>query len=175
MQKPFTHWGGRRKIREEGGKAHSQLACCPDPGASRSSDPLTPRLLGAVVCLRHWALVHRLPQMSQHWRIPHHCQPDSRPWACNWMGTKSPCGLPTVKSSAKKSTHACTHSITRGQHGTFTTCCHCLQPTKKEEAWSKSVWTSLPYPEDSSAKSPGRTAKDLSHEKFVLSMHQNIT
>jgi hypothetical protein len=34
--------------------------------------------------------VGHLPQRSQHWRILHHCQPDSMPWACNCIERKSP-------------------------------------------------------------------------------------
>lgn len=119
---------GRRKITEEKGKK-------PHPNflPRLLETPLTLRPLGEVVCLPHWALVHRLPQRSQHWRTPHRCQPDNTPGACNWRGQSHDCSLPITQALLKKRTQPLHHHHHYTSH----------HPTQKEEAQSKSPGTGL--------------------------------
>lgn len=42
----------------------------PPPRETPEAGSLTPQPLGGAVCLRRWALVHRLRRRSQHWRTP---------------------------------------------------------------------------------------------------------
>lgn len=133
-----------RSVRKEG-KQGSLPTCPPTPGGSRSPGPLTLRLLGAAVCLPHWALEHRLHRRSQRWRTPRRCLPDRTPWACNCTGRESPPqSAPHPSSTQNQNTPAPMHtrSTPQGQAVTVTTCCHSRQPTKKE-AQSKNPWVGM--------------------------------
>lgn len=79
----------RKKLRGEG-KDRLTPGCSLDHQSLQKPHPLTLQPRGAAVCLQQWVLVGHLPQRSQHWRILHHCQPDSMPWACNCIERKSP-------------------------------------------------------------------------------------
>ena len=106
MQKPFTQSEGGSKIREGKGDAKFMPNLRPSaPRRPQKLDPLTPQPPGGEVCLLRWALVGRLRPRSQHWRTPHRCRPDRRPWACNWSRQSHQAARP-AQALLRKSTRS---------------------------------------------------------------------